>query len=435
MPSEPATSSRGQAIPGRVSATGARVLLSRRFGVWVVVVAGVLPVFAIASWAAWGTLAVWTLPYAWPLLIAAAAGYLAATAFAARIAVFPNIHGSRILFLAITAMFALILIAVTLSREYYSRQFLLISYIGLVLWGPSMFTWVSRRRRPRFALVPGGITESLTRIRRVQWVTLENPDLDQPVDGVVADLHRELPADWVQLLSHASVNGVPVYHAAHVYEGFNGRVSLEHISEGLLDMLFQIQLYRYVKRWADIGIVLLTLPLTLPVALLLAIGIRLESPGGVLFRQTRVGQGGRPFEMVKFRSMRHDSEQDGAQFASSGDMRITRIGRVIRKVRLDELPQFWNILKGEMSLIGPRPEQVGFSAEFEKSIPYYYCRHLVKPGLTGWAQVNAGYAAGEEETRIKLEYDLYYIKHLSLWIDLVVVFKTFRTIVTGHGAI
>ena len=152
------------------------------------------------------------------------------------------------------------------------------------------------------------------------------------------------------------------------------------------------------------------------------------------FTQQRIGQRGRPFRMVKFRSMRVDDGQQGARFAGERDDRVTRVGQFIRRARIDELPQFWNVLKGEMSVIGPRPEQVEFVERFEASIPFFGYRHLVKPGITGWAQVHYGYAASEDDTRHKLEYDLYYAKYCSIWLDLVIIFRTFRTILTGDGA-
>src|SRR5690606_3939710 len=142
----------------------------------------------------------------------------------------------------------------------------------------------------------------------------------------------------------------------------------------------------------------------------------------------------KPFKMVKFRSMRVDAERSGPQFASIDDSRVTRVGRFMRKYRLDEIPQLWNVLRGEMSLIGPRPEQLAFARRFENEVPFYSWRHLVKPGVTGWAQIQDGYAAGLEDTRRKLEYDLYYVKHLSFWLDLSIVVRTIHTLITGNGA-
>ena len=168
--------------------------------------------------------------------------------------------------------------------------------------------------------------------------------------------------------------------------------------------------------------------------MLTAIAIRLESPGKVIFVQERVGQGGRLFKIYKFRSMRFDAEKHGAQLAQQNDARITRVGKFIRKTRIDELPQFINVLKGDMSLIGPRPEQLGFVKEFEKTIPFYNYRHIVKPGISGWAQVTQGYASNEDETALKVQYDFYYIKHISFALDVLIVLKTIQTMLTGFGA-
>lgn len=188
------------------------------------------------------------------------------------------------------------------------------------------------------------------------------------------------------------------------------------------------------SRLLDIVIVLLSFPIVLPLSILLAVFIKLDSPGPVLYWQERVGERGRPFKMVKFRSMQIDAEKDGPKFVSTTDPRVTRVGRFIRRFRLDEIPQLWNVLKGEMSFIGPRPEQVAFARAFEKELPFYSWRHLVKPGITGWAQVQDGYAAGIDDTRRKLEYDLYYVKHLSFWLDLSILIRTVGTVLTGNGA-
>ena len=168
--------------------------------------------------------------------------------------------------------------------------------------------------------------------------------------------------------------------------------------------------------------------------LITAIVIKLESDGPAFFIQNRVGQGGKEFRIYKFRSMGKDSEKHGAQMASANDMRVTRVGKFIRKTRIDELPQFFNVLKGDMSLIGPRPEQKVFVDQFEQEIPFYNYRHIVKPGITGWAQVTHGYAGDADETRVKIEHDFYYIKHISYSLDILSVFKTVKTMLTGFGA-
>jgi len=255
------------------------------------------------------------------------------------------------------------------------------------------------------------------------------------VNTVVTNLHApDLGADWQRFLADCTLRGISVYNIRQVEESLTGRVKIRHLYENDLGSLLPSPGYMLVKRVIDILLVLFSLPLTLPLMAATALAIRLESPGGALFTQNRVGQGGREFKIYKFRSMVCDSEKHGAQLAQEGDARVTRTGRFIRKTRLDELPQFFNILKGDMSLIGPRPEQKYFVDAFERSIPFYSYRHIVKPGLSGWAQVTQGYAGNEDETQIKIEHDFYYIKHFSFSLDVLILFKTLHTIVTGFGA-
>ena len=164
------------------------------------------------------------------------------------------------------------------------------------------------------------------------------------------------------------------------------------------------------------------------------LAVRLSSPGPIFFKQTRVGLGGRTFEVVKFRTMRTDAEASGAKWASKNDPRVTRIGGFMRKTRLDEVPQLWNVLRGDMGFVGPRPERPEFVPWLSEQIPYFDLRHMIRPGLTGWAQVRYGYGATLAEAREKLEYDLYYIKHMSLGLDLLIMFETVKTILRRRGA-
>ena len=192
-----------------------------------------------------------------------------------------------------------------------------------------------------------------------------------------------------------------------------------------------------VKRLLDTTFIVMSAPLIIPMALVVALIIKWEGRhdnGNILFTQQRIGQGGQLFTMYKFRSMIASAEVAGAQMASKDDMRVTKFGRFIRKTRIDELPQFINVLKGEMSLIGPRPEQLDFVEQFNDTIPFYRYRHIVKPGISGWAQVMQGYAGDEDETKIKLEHDFFYIKNFSLTLDLLIVSKTIQTMITGFGA-
>ena len=188
------------------------------------------------------------------------------------------------------------------------------------------------------------------------------------------------------------------------------------------------------KRVLDLLVIAVVLPFVAVIMAVTAVVIKLESSGSVFFWQKRVGMDGKTFNMMKFRSMTSDSEAKGSQFAQSNDMRVTRVGKFIRKFRIDELPQLWNVVKGDMSIIGPRPEQESFVSEFNKTIPNYSLRHTVRPGITGLAQTEQGYVADADGTVTKLKYDLYYIKNLSFMTDVQITLKTVYTILTGFGA-
>ncbi|WP_286173572.1 exopolysaccharide biosynthesis polyprenyl glycosylphosphotransferase [Geobacillus sp. E263] len=192
-----------------------------------------------------------------------------------------------------------------------------------------------------------------------------------------------------------------------------------------------IKYYPYVKRFLDILLSLLALPIAIPIILIFAVIIKLETPGPVFFLQERVGLHGKYFKVIKLRSMGVDAEKNGAQWATKNDPRVTKVGAFIRKTRIDELPQLFNVLKGDMSLIGPRPERPMFTAQFNEEIPGFIDRLQVKPGITGWAQVNGGYDITPRE---KLELDRYYINNMSFWLDLKIILKTIKVCITGDGA-
>jgi exopolysaccharide biosynthesis polyprenyl glycosylphosphotransferase len=197
--------------------------------------------------------------------------------------------------------------------------------------------------------------------------------------------------------------------------------------------LYQRPYAQHTKRAFDIVVASLGLLLTAPLFPILALLVR-RTPGPAIYRQTRLGAAGRPFTIYKFRSMRADAEADGAVWAAEVDPRVTKIGRFMRNTRLDELPQLWNVLKGDMSIVGPRPERPEFVEELQAEVPFWTRRHLVKPGITGWAQVRRGYTSDAESTSEKLSYDLWYLRHHSLIVDLAICAKTLSTLVTGAGA-
>ena len=219
-------------------------------------------------------------------------------------------------------------------------------------------------------------------------------------------------------------------------ESLTGRVELQHLSENSFGSLLPARGYFHLKALGDFLFALLMLPLLLPVMGLVAIAIRLEGPGTILFRQARIGHAGRRITVYKFRTMRpvsHDDERRAAM-TDKDDDRITRVGGFLRRTRLDELPQMFNILKWEMSWIGPRPEAEVLSIWYTSELPFYRYRHVVKPGISGWAQVNQGHVAEVEEVHRKLQYDFYYIKYFSPWLDLLILFRTIKTMLTGFGS-
>lgn len=334
-----------------------------------------------------------------------------------------SVYGCLILFLAI-------------FRLNYSSLLLISSFFMSLLSGFILYFITIRFSKKRIAIIPLGNIQNLEKITTVDWIKLEKPDLSEKTyDAIVVDLYSEdLAEEWQKFLAETALMNIKIYNAKNLEESLTGRVRSRYFYENDLGTLQPSGIYQIIKRVIDVIAVLITLPITICIMLITAIAIRLESKGNVLFIQKRVGQGRKEFNLYKFRSMCQDSEKDGAKFATTNDMRITKIGKFIRKTRIDELPQFFNVLKGDMSLIGPRPEQKVFVDKFIKEIPFYNYRHIVKPGISGWAQVIQGYTADVNDTKIKLQYDLYYIKNFSIWLDILIVFKTIKTMLTGFGA-
>ena len=272
-----------------------------------------------------------------------------------------------------------------------------------------------------------GLTEQLGEI-----VKRENIDR---IVVAMGERRGQLPTDGLLRLSLAG--DVSIEEGASFYERVTGRVSLNMIRPSWL--IFsgrgrQAKLTTVSRNTVHWLVALLGFTLSLPIMFVTAILIKLESKGPVFYKQERVGKNGRAFVLTKFRSMRVDAEKSGPVWASKGDDRTTRVGRVIRKVRIDEIPQFWNILRGQMSFVGPRPERPHFVAQLAEEVPYYEQRHLIAPGLTGWAQIKYPYGASIEDARQKLQYDLFYIKNYSLFLDAIIMFETIKIILFGRGA-
>lgn len=353
-----------------------------------------------------------------------------------RIRRFPGAQTLSYILPAIAIAWCVVVFMLFFSRAEYSRQVIFTSYFLANILFVLAFFIVRRYRLPKLALVPFGRYRELEDVDNASVHVLLKPDLDgRRFDAVVADLHSDdLLPEWESFLARCTLARIPVYHVKNISESLTGRVQINHLSENEFGALLPSAYYGFVKRCLEVFLVITSSPIWLPVILITGLLIKIDSPGGVFFIQNRVGQGGKPFRLYKLRSMCINSEENGAMFATENDMRVTKIGRFIRKTRIDEFPQFINILLGHMSLIGPRPEQISFVKQFEDEIPFYSYRHVVKPGITGWAQVVHGYAADADDTRIKIQHDFYYIKNFSLWLDILIIFKTIRTIFTGFGA-
>ncbi|MEN2793344.1 sugar transferase [Sphingomonas oligophenolica] len=336
--------------------------------------------------------------------------------------------------------FGLAMLAALVLRLDYNRTVLVASFTLSVAGAYALAYLSARGAVRRFHVVPGGAADSLYDVDGAQWLPLAEPAVP-PGQGVmiVADLHHDLGSEWERMLARAAIGGIPVYHVKQIRELLTGRVQIDHLSENSFGSLLPNLAYRKFKRLIDVGACLLVLPFLAITTALIAICIRLDSPGPIFFRQQRMGYRGRSFTMIKFRSMTPqvrvaDGDARINAITQTDDDRITRVGRFLRRTRLDELPQILNILAGEMSWIGPRPEAMDLSIWYEAEIPFYSYRHIVRPGITGWAQVNQGHVADLAEINMKLQYDFFYVKNFSAWLDVLITMRTVVVMINGFGS-
>ena len=266
---------------------------------------------------------------------------------------------------------------------------------------------------------------------------VETITANRSINRVVLSLAERRGCTPVRQLLQLKFAGIGVEDAHSLYEKITGRILLEHLSPSWLILSDGFRKSAFTvaaKRALDVFLSLVALVLTLPLMGLIAFTIWLDTGKPMLFCQKRAGLGGKLFHIFKFRSMYQDAEENGPSWAAEGDKRVTRVGRFLRKFRLDELPQLFNVLCGEMSLVGPRPEQPHFCALLEEHLSLFNLRHSVRPGITGWAQIKYKYGSSIEENRNKLEFDLFYIKHMSVLLDLAILFETAKVILYGRGA-
>ena len=352
-----------------------------------------------------------------------------------------------------------------LSDESIAFSAFLLGFVPAVVLGRVSYEWVSRLPRFRKRLLFLGVGRQARRTARdlldhrsryfeivgflgeqqeeLGWrlggravlgtyADLERIVEEQRVDQVVvavADRRRQLP---LQELLRVRLRGVEIVEEARVHEEIAGKIPVADLrpswlifSEGVSNSTLRVR----TKRLFDVCAAALGILLAAPIAFAVALAVRLDSRGPVIYRQRRVGQGGREFVLYKFRSMRADAEKEGKpQWAREDDPRITRVGRILRRTRLDELPQLWNVLQGTMSFVGPRPERPFFVEQLRNRIPFYDQRHAVKPGLTGWAQVRFRYGSDETDATEKLRFDMYYIKHHSVLLDLRILLETVKVV-------
>lgn len=260
----------------------------------------------------------------------------------------------------------------------------------------------------------------------------------QSWSGVIVGNPTQLSEHQIKRLVDMRLQGGQIFSPQEFYESFAYKIPAALLHDSWFALasgfsLFQRRLSWKLRRLIDIAAASLALIVVSPLMAVVALAVKIESPGSVFYKQARTGLHGKPFNVIKFRSMFQDAERQGAQWAKLKDPRITRVGYLLRLMRIDELPQLWNVLRGEMSLIGPRPERPEFDRKLAAEIPYYNIRYLVKPGITGWAQVMYPYGASVEDSYEKLSYDLYYIKNFSFWLDIAIALKTLRVVFLGKG--
>ena len=372
--------------------------------------------------------------------IASLVAALAALIAFRRVTAFPGTLSFAYILPAFASTYGLAIAVLFFLRLNYSGSMLAVGFMASVAFTFFLALIIERRGVARFYVVPGGSDELVRDAPRFEWVMMRSPEVPAERNAtIVADLRWDHDSAWERMLAEAALKGHAVYHTKQLHESLSGRVNIEHLSENNLGSLVPNFAYDKIKRLVDLVASLALIPVWLLLVPAIAIAVRLDSPGPAIFHQKRLGHRGRPFTMLKFRTMRMSSGEEDDDAARrnavtlADDERITRVGRFLRRTRLDEIPQVINVLRGEMSFIGPRPEAMALADWYERELPFYSYRHIVRPGLTGWAQVNQGHVAELDEVHQKLQFDFYYIKNFSAWLDIVIVMRTIRIVLFGFG--
>lgn len=338
---------------------------------------------------------------------------------------------NRVLLVHGTLAFSILLLHLVHSTQVMISGAMVSALLG------SAYMYLEHVTLQRRIAVVGPCHAAIKRLRETYRGTadvLEDPQHDvRGYDLVLTPEMAELSPEWASFVSRAMLSGVPVRHIAEFLEEADGIVSVEHFDLEHLP-LGGLTSYRLRKRLLDVVLIVASAPITVPITLIGALAVYLSMGRPVLFVQSRTGVSGEPFRIYKLRTMRPLKPHEALQATSMDDVRITAVGKWLRRFRIDELPQLWNVLRGDMSIIGPRPEWTTLSEEYQRHFPAYAYRNLVRPGITGWAQVRSGYAGNLDETKVKVGYDLFYIKNLSFALDVQILLRTIVTLTTGRGA-
>lgn len=343
---------------------------------------------------------------------------------------------TRVLKIACWAALGYLLFFVT-TREFYSLRYLVLVTLLWIVVATTLRWLLGKFSPPLRGLAFDLLPEILKVQEKIVWQIASEPkkvNLSQ-FDFLLIDFTKQYSTAGQELLTHAHIAGLPILSLPQVIEHLTGKVSIEHFNDYWIETTFYIDpFYLRLKRFLDIAITILLSPLLVFLLAIISILIFIFMGKPIFFWQQRMGLDDKPFKMVKFRTMVIDAEKQGSRSTSKDDERVTPLGMWLRKLRLDELPQFYNVLKGEMSIVGPRPEAAVLVENFVKNIPLFQTRHWLRPGITGWAQVRHGYASSQDEMMEKMRHDMFYLKNISLWLDLIIIFRTVVTVITGFGS-
>ncbi len=345
--------------------------------------------------------------------------------------------------MSVSISYVLLILFLLFARVDYSRTIVSLSYFACLFWFLLIHFWEQRYGVFTYVVIPGGKLDVLKPDKRTRFIQLRDSsdaidvvNNERKLDGVIADLRFDHGEVTESVFTKLTLDGIPVIHYRKIEEDMTGQVALERFTENFHGTLLPNAEYIRLKRVLDTLLIITCLPVVLLLALVAMVLVRVSDGGPVLYRQHRVGYLGKPFTIYKFRTMSKFNDANPDQHSAetkTNDPRIIRFGHFLRKSRLDELPQLYNVVKGDMSIIGPRPEADSLSTVYRDRISLYQYRFSVRPGITGWAQVRQGHVTELDSVREKLKYDLYYIKHFSFWLDILILRKTITTVLTGFG--